>query len=230
MEQNKIWEYYQNNDDTDDAFVNARPRYAFISKQISKSSDVLNIGVGRGGLESILVDKDVNIHCLDPSEESINRIRNEFGIGERAKVGFSQAIPFPDATFDVVVMSEVLEHLSDEVLESTLREVGRVLKPGGRFIGTVPANEDLKASEVICPQCGLKFHRWGHVHSFSVDSLKELLSSHGFGFERMEVRAFPEWRRRGVKSFVKNIIKYVLGRFGSPISFPCIFFVVSRKR
>jgi len=42
-----------------------------------------------------------------------------------------------------------------------------VLKRGGRFIGTIPANEDLVDNQVVCPDCGKLFHRWGHLQSFS---------------------------------------------------------------
>lgn len=45
-------------------------------------------------------------------------------------------LPFPDASFDAVILSEVLEHLDDDV--RALREVWRVLKPGGVVAITVP--------------------------------------------------------------------------------------------
>ena len=79
---------------------------------------------------------------------------------EKAAVGYSDAIPFPNAHFDVVVMSEVLEHLPEDVLTSSLCEVDRVLRLHGRFIGTVPADEELAANQVVCPRCGEVFHRW----------------------------------------------------------------------
>jgi ubiquinone/menaquinone biosynthesis C-methylase UbiE len=46
------------------------------------------------------------------------------------------ALPFPDSTFDGVILSEILEHIEDDV--AGLREVRRVLKPGGVVAITVP--------------------------------------------------------------------------------------------
>ena len=122
---------------------------------------VLNIGVGRGGLESYLVKKGAVVSSLDPSEKAIDRLRKQYALGDRAKVGFSQAIPFPDGQFDVVVMGEVLEHLADDALNATLGEVRRVLKQGGRFIGTVPAEENLLDYRVMRPHCGEPFSSLG---------------------------------------------------------------------
>jgi len=62
-------------------------------------------------------------------------------VGRRA--GFSAAdvllLPYPDAAFDKIVLSEVLEHLPDDA--GGLAEVCRVLKPGGRIAITVPNHD-----------------------------------------------------------------------------------------
>jgi SAM-dependent methyltransferase len=47
-----------------------------------------------------------------------------------------EPLPFPDEFFDVVLASEVLEHLAN--LEAALSEIRRTLKPGGRLVGSVP--------------------------------------------------------------------------------------------
>ena len=200
MDQTKIWDYFQNNDELGDAAFNARPRYEFLARQIAPGMHALNVGVGRGGLESILLKKGAVVSCLDPSKNAIDSLRQQYALGNRAQVGFSQAIPFQDCQFDVVVMSEVLEHLDDEVLNITLGEVRRVLKQGGRFIGTVPADENLLDNRVLCPHCGEPFHRWGHLQSFSKGRLSAMLteqfhsvkvSRHFFG----EVRTL-NWKGR----------------------------------
>lgn len=228
MDQEKIWDCYQNNNEMEGVFDNAFPRYEYIAQKIASGVSVLNIGVGRGGLENILLKKGVLVSCLDPDKATINKLRKQYELGERAQVGYSQAIPYLDGKFDVVVMSEVFEHLSDKILRSTLIEVRRVLKPGGRLIGTVPANEVLLGNQTVCPHCGEMFHRWGHLQSFSVTSLRELFLANNFTVLRTETRAFPDWRRGGLRNLVKNLIRYVLGRIGSPISIPNIYFEARR--
>lgn len=163
MEQDKIWDYFQNEDGINDVFAGAFPRYNFLAQQTASGMQALNIGVGNGGLENILINKGVAVSCLDPSSKSIENIRQKYSLGDRTLVGYSHAIPFPDGQFDAVIMTEVLEHLDDNALNMTTKEVNRVLKPGGRFIGTVPVDENLFEGRVMCPQCGVPFHRWGHT-------------------------------------------------------------------
>jgi ubiquinone/menaquinone biosynthesis C-methylase UbiE len=45
-------------------------------------------------------------------------------------------LPFPDGAFDRVIVSEVLEHIWDD--ERALKEISRVIRPGGRVAATVP--------------------------------------------------------------------------------------------
>lgn len=175
MNQDKIWAHFQDPALVGESVFHARPRYELLARNVAAKEKVLNIGVGHGGLERLLIAKGCNVHCLDPNPPSIAAIKTVVGNG-RATVGYSHAIPFTDAHFDVVVMSEVLEHLADDLLASTLIEVRRVLRLGGRFIGTVPADEELAANQVVCPHCGALFHRWGHMRPFSEHSLRSLVA------------------------------------------------------
>lgn len=177
MKQAKISEYFHNAESAADAF-NARRRYEFLAQCCHRGSRILNIGVGRGGLEEILLAEGVDGSALDPSDRSIASLRERLGRGGKAMVGFSQALPIGSTSLDTLVTSEVLEHLDDSTLHATIGAVRRLLARGGRFIGTVPADENLLEMRTVCPHCGEVFHRWGHVQSFSSERLRTLLSEH----------------------------------------------------
>jgi len=228
MEQTKIWDYFQNKAERDE-FLASLPRYKFLAAQIPSDSSCLNIGVGRGGLEQCLLNQKVNVSSLDPSKDSIEHLRERFGMGDKALVGYSQAIPFPENTFDYVIMTEVLEHLSSEILTKTLSEVRRVLKFGGKFIGTVPSDENLADLQVICPKCGDVFHKWGHVQSFTRSSLFEIFSQAGFNDIAIKYRVFPDWKRPGVFNFFKSLVRYQLGSLGKKIAAPSLYFQGVKK-
>ena len=176
-------------------------------KNIKPGTRVLNIGVGGGILEKIALSKNIDIYSLDPSEKSIKKLQ-ELMAKDKAKVGYSQNIPFSNNYFDVVVMSEILEHLTDEVIAKTLKEVNRILKKGGKFIGTVPYNENLNEQIVICPNCGEKFHRWGHVQSFDKLKMSKLLESY---FSNVVVfpKMFISWNALNWKGKITTIIIYL---------------------
>lgn len=205
--QEKIWEHFQN--EGIDSFSLSRGRLEFLARRLVPATRVLNIGVGNGALESLAAIKGVDIWSLDPSERAIDRLRQSLGVGDRAQVGYSQAMPFADSHFDVVVMSEVLEHLDDGALETTLDEVHRVLRTGGLFMGTVPARENLADSLVVCPDCGVQFHRWGHKRSFDIDRLSAILAAR-FTIDEVSERFFIDWESVGWRRKLQGIVKKFL--------------------
>lgn len=97
---------------------------------------VLDIGCGTGALVTLIkrLHPDVDVVGLDPDPKALNRARRK---AERTAVpiqldqGFSDELPYPDASFDRVFSSFMLHHLQAGEKEKTLREVRRVLKPGG---------------------------------------------------------------------------------------------------
>jgi ubiquinone/menaquinone biosynthesis C-methylase UbiE len=97
---------------------------------------VLDIGCGTGTLVSLIkrVHPDVDVVGLDPDPRALARGRRK---AERAAVsiqfdqGFSDELPYPEASFDRVFSSFPFHHLPPVEKGKTRREVRRVLKPGG---------------------------------------------------------------------------------------------------
>ncbi len=225
--QDLIWEHFQN--DGVEAFSGSRPRIKYIVDQINPDSKLLNIGVGGAILEDLALSRGIDVCSLDPSETAIEKLRNQYDMGEKAKVGYSDKIEFDDDMFDVVVMSEVLEHLNEKEFDRTVKNVMRVLKSSGKFVITVPFEEILFNNEVICPHCEKKFHRWGHQQSFTVNKLKQLLKNNNFEIKQANIRCFPDWSRKGLANFIKSCVRYILGRLGAGVAQPNIFLIAVKN-
>jgi ubiquinone/menaquinone biosynthesis C-methylase UbiE len=229
MQQEKIWDYFQG--EGVGSFDGNATRLKFLVRRLLPADKrVLNIGVGNGYLEKTLrSESHAEVYSLDPSEAAIARLRSAAGMdADHAKVGYSQAMPFPDGSFDVVIMSEVIEHLDEAVIAETFREVSRVLDDHGRYLGTVPADERLEDSQVACPNCGEVFHRWGHVQSFSRERLSHLL---GRDFDKVIVRRvyFGSWHTLNWKGRAKWLVKKSLQFAGAGGGGENLYFEAARR-
>jgi SAM-dependent methyltransferase len=209
--QEAIWEYLQN--EGKDWFDGAEDRLAFLVKGLHPGTRVLNIGIGNGFLEAEANRKGVQIHSLDPSERAVAGLRQRLKLGDRAQVGYSQTMPFPDSYFDAVVASEVLEHLDDDILDRSLNEIVRVLVPGGALIGTVPAREELAAQTIVCPCCAQRFHRWGHHQSFTCTRMRDMLNQR-FEVDHVFEKYFAPWRILNWKGRLLCAAKSLASRAG----------------
>lgn len=223
VNQDQIWDHYQN--EAPHSFSGSDARISYLVNQIPKGARCLNIGVGNGNFEKFAYQKGIDIHSLDPSTRSIENLQTL--IEDKAKVGYSQAIPFGDGCFDVVIMSEVLEHLEDEVLIQTYSEVNRVLKLNGKFIGTVPSNEDLLLNTVVSPSDGYVFHRWGHLQSFDLKRLEKELS---INFKKILVKEliFVNWRTLNWKGKIISGMKLLTHKLGSSGTGRNLYFVATK--
>ncbi|MBT6494920.1 MAG: class I SAM-dependent methyltransferase [Planctomycetaceae bacterium] len=173
-------------------FAASWPRLHYLARRIAPNSRVLNIGIGGGEFETAADRRELELFQLDPSLKTVEAARQRSEVPQRVSIGYVQDMPFDNDQFDAVVASELLEHLTDEILAAALVEIARVLRPGGHFLGTVPAGENLEENTMFCPHCQRRFHRWGHEQSFSVQSMADLLSTR-FHTERVAEKQFVHW-------------------------------------
>jgi len=227
-DQGKIWAFHQN--EGVDSFSEAAPRLEGLARRVFRlarqrrmsNPAVLNIGVGNGYFEELVLRYGGVAYAVDPDVRAVARLVSKGVIGYAARIG---QLPLSDRSLDFVVVSEVLEHLDDQERELGLIEMGRILKPGGYVLGTVPYREDLRHNVAVCPCCGNVFHRWGHKKSFDLPDI-ELLLDRYFRVETVTRTTFIS--HRSAPKFLKSVARLILAKMGEPIAVPSIYFVARK--
>lgn len=158
----------------------------FSRLHLPKGSWVLDAGCGSGRhLSEAFRRRDVNVVGIDMSRkdaDTANRTLNTM-IGAAQDGGGIKLVsmsditrlPFQDESFDVVICSEVLEHIPDHV--QAVREIVRVLKPGKSLVVSVPRY----MPERICWALSSDYHHeeGGHIRIFRKKELRGLLENAG---------------------------------------------------
>ncbi len=109
-------------------------RLGYFDKLIDwQGKAVLDLGCAGGFMAEALDDRGAQVTGIDPAAEAIAAATaHAQGRDITYDVGVGEALPYMDGQFDAVVCVDVLEHVQD--LDQVLREVARVLKPGGMFL------------------------------------------------------------------------------------------------
>lgn len=117
-----------------------RLRKVTVEQALIKPGDsVLDVGCGTGEvtLPAKMRAQEGNVYGIDPAPEMIAVARKKAELKKLDidfRVGVIEALPFPDASLDVVTSSLMMHHLPDDLKGRGLAEIYRVLKPGGRLL------------------------------------------------------------------------------------------------
>ena len=145
--------------------------------RLQPGESVLDVGCGTGGLAMAAkrrVGGTGEVHGVDASPEMIARANakpRRAGLAARFEIALAESLPFPDARFDVVLSTVMLHHLPRAVREQSVREMARVLRPGGRVLVV-----DFAGASRSGKGPRLHFHRAGHVQP---QALIDLVSGAG---------------------------------------------------
>ena len=111
-------------------------RYTFAAR-LARRKRVLDVGCGAGYGTAELAQTAREATGIDVSAEAVEYAQTHYGrVNVRFEVGSATEMPFADASFDLVVAFEVIEHL--ENWQQLLTEARRVLAPGGQLVVSTP--------------------------------------------------------------------------------------------
>lgn len=168
------------------------PAYNFI--EIVRNKKVADIGCGFGRNKKSVEEAGGQWIGVEPFEG-----------GAHTVVANAEDMPFEDASFDVVIMQAVLEHIPD--VGTAFSEVGRILRPGGVFIGYVAFMECFH--EISYSH--LSFKALEHYSNINGMQLKVISGGSAFGIDyHLNVLLHPipfKFGRRVIASMLRGFMK-----------------------
>ncbi|WP_063046206.1 class I SAM-dependent methyltransferase [Nocardia pseudovaccinii] len=160
---------------------------------IGPGARVIDVGCGAGRHSFEAYRRGADIVAFDQNTGDLTDVKVMFEAmaetgeaPEDAKAetvhGDALDLPYGDAEFDVVIASEILEHIPNDA--QAITELVRVLKPGGRLAITVPR----WLPERICWALSDEYHAndGGHVRIYRANELRDKVSAHALRFSHLK--------------------------------------------
>ena len=182
---------------SDETYQEHMQRYQFACGYF-KGLKVLDVACGAGYGTRILSDEAKEVFGVDIDAEAVQYAQAHYqGGNTHFEVMDSTQIKYPDQSFDAVVSFETIEHIPSPDL--FLKEVKRILKPGGLFIISTPN------LETVCD--GKDVHVPFHVKEFTLKEMLEML----LAFKKPEVFAQKmSYHKKSYKK-IRLFCRYVAG-------------------
>ncbi len=164
-------------------YVEATTRETISRLALRPADRVLDVGCGTGELLSRLAAKhpEVTLAGLDPVPEMLAMAKAKLSTKVDLRVGWANALPWPDASFDMVVSCNMFHYITHPI--AAVREMDRVLVPGGRLLIT-----DWCDDYLMCRMCTayLRLMSKAHFKTYREDECAALLREAGHAQPRIE--------------------------------------------
>jgi 2-polyprenyl-3-methyl-5-hydroxy-6-metoxy-1,4-benzoquinol methylase len=141
----------------------------------SERGRLLDVGCGNGEFLNRMMLLGWDVTGVELDDRAARFARKEYGLDVRTSS--LEACEFDDRSFDVVVMSHLIEHVYDPI--AVLREAWRVLRPGGKVVIVTPNTKSLGHRIFMSHWRGLEVPR--HIHIFNPQTMVSLCTKAGFG-------------------------------------------------
>jgi len=145
-------------------------RLEFIKSETGKGNTVAELGCRFGDILQEIKDGN-DIVGVDVDRNAMQICGKKLGIIP-IFADLNESLPFENESFDVVIISEVLEHLPYPT--ATLGEIARILRKGGKIVGSVPNGQKLR-NKIRFFLEGIVDTDESHLQFFSGSSIKLLL-------------------------------------------------------
>ncbi len=174
----------------------------------NRSAPILEIGCGYGRYLSILAGLGyTNTYGIDISEEQITYAREHLHLTNVAQADALSFLSTQTASYDLVMLLDVVEHLSVDYATELLRLVRQRLRPGGRLIVQVP--------NALAPLSPNYHGDITHTQLYSPRTMGQLLTMSGFRrFEHHELPPIPHGLKSRVRALLwRSLLKPVIKGF-----------------
>jgi len=205
----KFWDHYSKYPELYFTYQFGENIVNILAEKIKPGSIILDYGCGTGFIIKHFINKGFETYGADTSSQSVDFVNKQYKDAPNFKGAFLLNDLFTlNKTFDVILVIEVIEHLTDDFLESLVENVKKLGRSGSKIIFTTPNNENLNDSVVYCPVCDHTFHRWQHVRSWNAESLTTFIEQHGLKVESCFATDFsnipPEEGLKKLKHSIRN--------------------------
>jgi SAM-dependent methyltransferase len=169
----------------------------------------LEIGAGTGERLAALAASGWEVTGVEPNEAAAARAVARFPVlRDRLRSDRAERVDFPSASFDLIVMEHVLEHLHEPL--AVLERARRWLRDGGALQLWAPNFSSLERRVFRSYWDGLDLPR--HLNHFTERALRAALTERGFTV----TRAVPEIQASTLAGSVRHVLDALRGRRGAP--------------